>query len=150
MSQDLSLAISKIVATGLDQAAPAGIAPKLAALFPGDWSAEQKARALAEAVVYSLQAARPGYAGDGAPGYLSADIDLKAAILNEIDAMMEADFDSGEHAAAWRKLKSDLDASPESEFVNGVSVTCPDDYILTLDRLTCAEALRRQGINPDF
>lgn len=148
MNQDMLLSISKIVAQAMNEEDLANIGAKLNTAIPAQMSQTERAAALDEAVVYALVAEQPGYPDDGQPGYLPADANLKAAVLNEIDAMIKADFDKGEHRATWQSIRKSVEAAPESDFVPGVAVNCPDDYLLTLDRLSCGDVLRQKNALP--
>lgn len=140
--------ISSLVAGAMNKEDLSGIAAKLEQAMPPNWTAQQKGKALADAWVYALVAEQPGYPDTGQPGFLGADADLKAAILHEIDAMLAADFCRDEHAKVWRQIRTTVEATPESDFLPGVAVNCPDDYLLTLDRLSCAEVLRQKNALP--
>lgn len=141
-------AISGLVAEAMNREDLAGIDAALAQAMPADWTNEQKAKALSDACVYALVAEQPGHPDTGQPGYLAAGTDLKAAILHEIDAMLAADFDRDEHASVWRQIQATVAATPEADFLAGVAVNCPDDYLLTLDRLSCVEVLSERNALP--
>lgn len=148
MNDDVLLKISQAVALMLNENKGSDLGAKLNSIIPADIDPEERAKALDEAVVYSLYAEQPGYPQDGQPGYLPADADLKAAVLNEINAMIEADFDKEEHRKVWESLRESVASTPESDFIPGVSVNCPDDYLLNLERYTCAELLRTLNFLP--
>lgn len=148
MDQEILLNISRIVARALNANDLSGIGADLNAVIPASLGAEQRAACLDAAFVYALVAEQPGYPDDGQPGYLPADADLKAAVLNEINAMIKADFDKEEHRAVWQELAKSIESTPEADFIPGVAVNCPDDYLLTLDRLTCGDVLREKNALP--
>lgn len=148
MDQKLALAISKLAAGCLNSGELGGIAAKLASLFPVGATAAEKTAALALTPIYALAAEQPGYPEDGRPGYLPCDADLKAAVLHEIDAMIEADFDKEEHRQTWQTIRKNVAAAPERDFLPGVAVNCPDNYLLTLDKYFVSEALRRYNALP--
>lgn len=149
-SPELLLEISRVVARCADNDDLKNVAAELNPLFPAEYSSKDKEDALEEAIVYALEANQPGYPVDGQPGILPCDVNLKEAVLREVEVMREADFDNEEHAQAWADLKKSLDASPETDFIDGVSVNCPDDYILSLDRMACAQLLRLRQAYPRF
>lgn len=148
MDKRVLLEISALVAKAMNAENLADIGASLNALIPADLSKQERADALGEAVVYSLVAEQPGYPEDGQPGYLPADADLKSAVLNEIDEMIKADFDKEEHRRTWEQIRKSVEATPESDFEPGVAVNCPDDYLLTLDKQTCADVLRAHNALP--
>lgn len=148
MDQDALLKVSKIVARAMNEENLNGIGADLNAAIPADISQEERATMLDEAVVYSLYAEQPGYPIDGEPGFLPADADLKAAVLNEIDEMIAADFEKGQHKETWQEIRNSVAATPEQDFVPGIAVNCPDDYLLNLDRLTCGDVLRQHNALP--
>lgn len=148
MNPEILLRISKIVAKAMNDQNLGAIGPDLNTAIPADMSQAERAACLDEAIVYSLVCEQPGYPDDGLPGYLPADADLKDAVLNEIQAMIRADFDKAEHRAVWEELEKSVQATPEADFVPGVAVNCPDDYLLTLDRLTCGDVLRKMNALP--
>ena len=148
MDQDTLLKISEIVAAAMNAENLASIGPDLNAVIPADISLQARSQMLEDAIVYSLAAEQPGYPVDGQPGYLPASADLKACVLNEIDEMIKADFEKREHQATWEQIRKSVAATPENEFEPGIAVNCPDDYLLTLDRLSCAEVLRARNVLP--
>lgn len=148
MDDDILLAISRTVAKTLNEQNLAYIGPNLNAVFPPGTSLAERAQALDAATIYALVAEQPGYPDDGQPGYLPADADLKAAVLNEIDAMIKADFDKAEHRQVWESIRQNVAATPEADFLPGVAVNCPDDYLLTLDKLACGDVLRSKNAIP--
>lgn len=148
MDSAILLKISEIVATALDTNDPGDLGAALNSVIPDNISRQERAAALEQAYVYSLVCEQPGYDPDGNPGYLPADADLKQAVLNEIDAMIRADFDRAEHRQTWEKLRESVAATPEAEFTPGVAVNCPDDYLLSLDKTSCSEILKRKGLLP--
>lgn len=141
-------AISNLVAEAMNREDLSDIEPALAQVMPENWSTEQKVKALSDACVYALVAEQPGYPHTGEPVYLAAGTDLKAAILHEIDAMLAADFDRDEHSNVWRQIQSTIAATPDADFQAGVAVNCPDDYLLTLDKLSCTEVLSQKNALP--
>lgn len=147
-NENILQAISCLVANAMNSQEMAGLAARLDQAMPDDWTDEQKAKALADSVVYALVAEQPGYPDTGLPGYLSATTDLRAAILHEIDAMLAADFDRDEHAKVWQQIRTTIAATPEADFLPGIAVNCPDDYLLTLDRRSCADVLREKDALP--
>lgn len=148
MNQEALLKISKIVADAMNAENLADIGADLNSAIPADISLQARAQMLDDAVIYSLSAEQPGYPVDGQPGFLPADANLKAAVLNEIDEMIKADFDKAEHQATWEQIRKSVAATPEEEFAPGIAVNCPDDYLLTLDRLTCGDVLRAHNALP--
>lgn len=148
MDNNILLKISYAVAKAMDAENLKEIGASLNAIIPSGWSQADRAKALDEAIVYALVAEQPGYPDDGQPGYLPADADLKAAVLNEIDEMIKADFDKSEHRATWQEIKKSVEATPEADFAPGVAVNCPDDYLLTLDKRTCGDVLREMNALP--
>ena len=148
MDHGILIEISQVVAKAMNAQDLSGIGAELNAVIPASLDAEKRAACLDAAVVYVLVAEQPGYPDDGLPGYLPADADLKAAVLNEINAMIKADFDKEEHRAVWQELAKSIEATPEADFVPGVAVNCPDDYLLTLDRLSCGDVLREKNALP--
>lgn len=148
MAEEALIKISRIVAEAMNAENLSNIAANLNAVIPADISLKSRAQMLDEAIVYSLSAEQPGYPVDGEPGFLPADADLKAAVLNEIDEMIKADFDKAEHKATWEQIKKSVAATPEDEFTPGIAVNCPDDYLLSLDRLTCGDVLRAHNALP--
>lgn len=148
MNQKLALKISQIAAQCLNSGEAAQIADKLEHLFPANVAPSEKLAALALAPIYSLVAEQPGYPKDGRPGYLPADADLRQAVLHEIDAMIEADFDKAEHRQTWQTIRKSVEATPEADFLPGVAVNCPDDYLLTLDKRFVSEVLRENNALP--
>lgn len=148
MDNEILLNISRAVAKAMDAENLKNIGASLNGIIPASWSQQERAQALDQAIIYSLVAEQPGYPNDGQPGYLPADADLKAAVLNEIKAMIEADFDREEHRAVWQALQKSVEATPEQDFCPGVAVNCPDDYLLTLDKLTCGDVLRQHNALP--
>lgn len=148
MTSEILNKISHTVAQLLNENQTAELGARLNAIIPGDADTNARAAALDEAIIYSLVAQQPGYPEDGRPGYLPADADLKAAVLAEIKAMIEADFDKEEHRKVWESLQESVQNTPEEDFVPGVTVNCPDDYLLNLDRFTCGELLRDLNILP--
>lgn len=150
MDANILLAISKIVAQALNAGSLSGIGERLDSAMPAAWEQAQRASALDEAVVYALVAEQPGYPEDGQPGYLSSDADLKAAVLNEIDEMIKADFDKAEHRQIWQSIQKSVEGTPEADFIPGVAVNCPDDYLLTLDKLSCGDVLRAKNALESF
>lgn len=148
MDQKITLEISKLAAKCLNEGKLDGIAAKLESLFPADATAAEKLAALALTPVYTLVAEQPGYPEDGRPGYLPFDADLKAAVLHEIDAMIEADFDKDEHRQTWQTIRKNVAQAPAADFLPGVAVNCPDDYLLTLDKCFVSEVLRQYKALP--
>lgn len=148
MDQKLAAAISKLVADCLNNGELTSITAKLEALFPAGATAKEKLAALCLTPIYALAAGQPGYPEDGRPGYLPCDADLKAAVLREIDAMIEADFDKEEHRQTWQTIRKNVAAAPAADFLPGVAVNCPDDYLLTLDKCFASEALRQYKALP--
>lgn len=148
MDQKILLEISRTVANAINANQFDNLGADLNQLIPDNLSRADRAAFLTEAHVYSLVCEQPGYDPDGKPGYLPADADLKAAVLNEINAMIEADFDKSEHRETWQLIKSNIESTPEEEFLPGVAVNCPDDYLLNLDRVNCAEALQKFNCLP--
>lgn len=140
--RELRTLISKTVADFLNN--PVGSDREL--LPPGMPSSDQHA-ILADVFVFSISAAIPGSAPDGKPGWLPANADLKAAVINEIDAMRKADFDVDEHAIMWDEVKNSLETTPAADFNSGVDVVCPDGYVLSLKCVSCADALKDAGIS---
>lgn len=150
MDAKLIRAISDIVAQCLNANEAGACAARLDAIFPAGADACAKLAALGAAPVYALVARQPGYANDGRPGYLPQGADLKQAVLNEIEAMIEADFEKDEHAQTWHALAASVRATPDADFAPGVAVNCPDDYLLTLDRHFASELLRKYDAFPPW
>lgn len=143
MSEGILNELSRLVATALDSGDFSNLAADMAKAAPG---VAQIADALDQAKVYRLEAHRPAFGPDGEPGYLSQDVDLKQAVLHELRAMAGADFDSGEHSAEWASVEREMAALPEDKYRDGLTVSCPDDYILSLLCQSCSEALRSRGV----
>lgn len=148
MSPDIHARISETVAKLLNENRPNEIGAALNSVIPANASLEERAGSLDQAVIYSLVAEQPGYPEDGRPGYLPSSANLKASVLDEIQAMIRADFDKEEHRKVWESLAESVRNTPEGDFEPGVTVNCPDDYLLTLDRHTCGELLRELNILP--
>lgn len=148
MDQAALLKISQIVAAAMNAQNLENIGAELNLAIPAKDSPEDRAKMLDEAIIYSLYAEQPGYPVDGEPGYLAAGTNLKAAVLNEIDEMIEADFDKSGHKATWEAIRARIAATPEQEFEPGIAVNCPDDYLLNLDRQTCGDVLRAHNALP--
>lgn len=144
----LLMSISRVVAECLDSDDESTLPADLGKVFPENFSAKEKREALEKACIFSLAAMLPGNPPDGRPGYLASDIDPREVVLNEIDTMMEADFDEDEHNEAWENLKKSLEDIPDSEFMAGMDVNCPDDYILSLKRISCLDAIKSTDISP--
>lgn len=147
MTVQISTEISRLVATALDKDAFGSLRADIEKSFPAPPRRKQVEEALASSSVYQIAASRPGYAPDGAPGYLSQDMDLRAEVLRELRNMAGADFDEGEHAARWAEIEDRMAGVPESQYREGLSVVCPDDYVLSLLCMSCAEALAQRGVN---
>lgn len=139
--------LSEAIARGIDSGDKTDLLTNIKILFNADMSREDKEEALKNTYVYSIAASRPGEQTDGNPGYLAPSANLKQAILEELSVMKEADFNGDLHAKAWAELIQSINAAPESDFNDGVEVNCPDDYILSLNKLSCLEALEISGIN---
>lgn len=150
MDRELAIKISRIVADCLNDGQPREASARLNALFGPEASAAEKLGALCVTPVYSLVAEKPGYDADGKPGYLPLGDDLKKAVLDEITAMIKADFDKEEHRLTWQTLQKNVEAAPEADFEPGIAVNCPDDYLLTLDKRFASELLRQYGALPDW
>lgn len=150
MDQQLLQNISQVVADCLNEDRAEDIESGLDRLFGPSATPHDKLAALALAPIYALVAGQPGYAEDGKPGYLPVGTNLKAAVLHEIHAMIEADFEKGEHRRIWEAIEKSVAATPEKEFVPGVAVNCPDDYLLTLDKLFVSHVLRQYNIMPHW
>lgn len=149
MDQKLLETISGIVASCINEDRQADIKNELDKVL-GEKSTHDKMATLAVTPVYALVAEQPGYPVDGKPGYLPMDADLKAAVLSEIQAMIEADFDKCEHMEIWKGIEKNVAATPPAEFLPGVAVNCPDDYLLTLDKLFASEVLRQYNALPSW
>lgn len=145
MDANILLSISRIVAQAMNEENLSSIGERLKGIMPADWGQAERAAALDAAIVYSLFAEQPAYPVDGQPGYLPADANLKEAVLNEIDEMIKADFDKTEHRLIWESIQKSVAATPEADFAPGVAVNCPDDYLLTLDKLSCGDVLRERN-----
>lgn len=148
MDQEILLKISRTVARAMNEENLNNIGSDLNTIIPASWSQADRAAALDAAIVYALVAEQPGYPDDGEPGYLASDVNLKQAVLDEIGAMIKADFDKTEHRAVWESILKSVEATPETDFVPGVAVNCPDDYLLTLDKLSCGDVLRQMNALP--
>lgn len=139
---ELLLAISKTVANLLDADQAQNIKSALAKIIPGDYSSEQRKQILDEAQVYTIEANRPGYAAiDGKIGYLESGVNLKEAVLDELRTMREADFDASEHAEGWDQLIEEIKNTPDNEFTPGLTINCPDDYVLNIVQHSVAGVL---------
>lgn len=148
MNENILIAISRTVAQAMNEQNLADIGARLNAVIPASASPRERATALDEAFVYSFAAEQPGYPDDGQPGYLPANANLKEAVLNEIRAMIKADFDRPEHLEVWQSIEKSVADTPEADFAPGIAVNCPDDYLLTLDKISCGDVLRRRNALP--
>ncbi len=143
----LEAVVSRTVAELLDSDEAGKIASALAGILPPDISEEDKRELLEKARLDAIEANKPGYGPlDGKIGYLLPDINLKEAVLKELSVMAEADFDEGEHAAAWKQLMAEISGTPEAEFTPGFSVICPDDLVLNISSATVREILEKLGV----
>lgn len=150
MDPKLLQSISEIVAECLNEDRAGDLKTELDKVFGPDATAREKLAALGLTPIYSLVAEQPGYPEDGKPGFYPVGSNLKAAVLNEINAMIEADFEASEHRQIWQKIRESVAATPEGEFLPGIAVNCPDDYLLTLDKRVASEVLRRYKALPDW
>ncbi len=142
-SEKLLTSISDITAEALNQRDFGDVAKKLDALFPSTMSAEERSALLDRALIYAIQAHQTGFPPEGRPGYLSSSMDLKAAALSEIAVMARVDPDDDVDESAWQKLKKSLEDATEADFVKGAEIFCPDDYILTIQPISCGLMLRQ-------
>lgn len=138
-NKELLAKISEVVAAAVDVGDIEKARLEVFELYPPDISEEERATLLDDAVVYFLGAAVPGREPEG--GYISSSMDLKAAVLDELMAMREADFGDADNGPKWDKIISEIRETPEDGFVDGAEVVCPDDRTLFLNRVTCAQAL---------
>lgn len=141
--------LSRLVARALDSAGSDGTLNTLKEFLARTYAGAERAAALESTPVYQLEAHQPGFEPVGEPGYLSLDLDLRQAVLHELATMAEADFEREEHATAWQELQEKMAQVSESQYSEGLTVSCPDDFILSLLRMSCAEALRSRDINPE-
>lgn len=139
-------AVSDITAQALNQRDFGEVGQKLAALFPAGASEAEKDALIDRAVIYAMQAHQPGFPPDGRPGYFSASMDLKAAVLDEIDVMARVDPDDDVDQTAWEKLKKSLQDAQETDFTKGADIFCPDDYVLTVQPISCGLMLRQYAV----
>lgn len=137
--------ISDIVARGVDSGNPEKARLDVNELFPSNIDAKEREEALTEASIYFLGAAVPGRDPEG--GYVSSAINLKEATLDELAAMREADFGGEDNDSEWEKLLASIQAAPAENFLDGVEVNCPDDRVLFLRKVSCAEALKEAEEN---
>lgn len=150
MDEDLLAKISQCIAKAFNDGDTSGLEAELNKLVPDNLSHDDRADILNKAIIYTLVAEQPGYDPDGLPGVIPSNADLKGAVLHEIDAMIEADFDKSEHREKWQEIEKSVRNTPASDFSPGVAVNCPDDYLLMLDRHTCAEFLKKYNLLPSW
>lgn len=135
--------ISDITAEALNQRDFGDAAKKIDALLPPAMSGEEKTALVDRALIYSIQAHQTGFPPEGRPGYLSSSMDLKAAVMDEINVMARVDPDDDVDESAWQKLKKSLADATEADFVKGADIFCPDDYILVVQPISCGLMLRQ-------
>lgn len=135
--------VSQIVARCLNENRANELATELNLVFGTSTTPQEKLAALATTPIYTLTVEQPGYPADGVPGLLALGSDLKAAVLQELAAMIHADSDKDAHKTTWQAIEKSVSAAADTEFDSGIAVNCPDDYLLILDKRFVSEVLRQ-------
>ena len=94
------------------------------------------------AVVFSIDSHLPGCLPDNLPHFFPEDKSIKDAVVYELEEAFETDNKGdNESNRAWINLISEVKNTPNEKFQNGVSIRCPDGYIISIDRNLCASVI---------